>query len=223
MQFSCNPVIIKNPILAIIPAPTTGQLPLPSASAKLKLEKTPFKAPKSQELVAFRKNIEKNELDLVRNIIELNPRYLVSSGDMPTILKEGPRYNALHVAAMEGNTDMCRLILATIENPAFIEFLHGQRNASTDEVSAILLDLYLNMPDKCRSETPLHFAAKFGSVGVIEVLISYPQCKLTKNSDGHLPKDVSIWILIVLSSSWCRLKSWVWVKLHRIVKFGKNA
>uniref|UniRef100_A0A8D8PIF3 Ankyrin repeat and LEM domain-containing protein 2 n=1 Tax=Culex pipiens TaxID=7175 RepID=A0A8D8PIF3_CULPI len=171
-------------------SPTTGQLPLPSASAKLKLEKTPFKAPKSQELVAFRKNIEKNELDLVRNIIELNPRYLVSSGDMPTILKEGPRYNALHVAAMEGNTDMCRLILATIENPAFIEFLHGQRNASTDEVSAILLDLYLNMPDKCRSETPLHFAAKFGSVGVIEVLISYPQCKLTKNSDGHLPKDI---------------------------------
>uniref|UniRef100_A0A1Q3EZQ9 ANKLE2 third alpha/beta domain-containing protein n=1 Tax=Culex tarsalis TaxID=7177 RepID=A0A1Q3EZQ9_CULTA len=170
-------------------SPTTGQQPTPS-SAKLKLEKTPFKAPKSQELVAFRKNIEKNELDLVRNIIELNPRYLVSSGDMPTILKEGPRYNALHVAAMGGNTDMCRLILATIENPAFIEFLHGQRNASTDEVSAILLDLYLNMPDKCRSETPLHFAAKFGSVGVIEVLISYPQCKLTKNSDGHLPKDI---------------------------------
>lgn len=172
-------------------SPTTGQQQPPnSSSTKLKLEKTPFKAPKSQELVAFRKNIEKNELDLVRNIIELNPRYLVSSGDMPTILKEGPRYNALHVAAIEGNTDMCRLILATIENPAFIEFLHGQRNASTDEVSAILLDLYLNMPDKCRSETPLHFAAKFGSVGVIEVLIGYPQCKMTKNSDGHLPKDI---------------------------------
>lgn len=164
--------------------------PLSSTAAKLKLEKTPFKAPKSQELVAFRKNIEKNELDMVRNIIQLNPRYLVSSGDMPTILKEGPRYNALHVAAMEGNADMCRLILGTIENSSFIEFLHGQRNASTDEVSAILLDLYLNMPDKCRSETPLHFAAKFGSVGVIEVLIGYPQCKMTKNSDGNLPKDI---------------------------------
>ncbi|XP_029711644.2 ankyrin repeat and LEM domain-containing protein 2 homolog isoform X2 [Aedes albopictus] len=161
-----------------------------SSTAKLKLEKTPFKAPKSQELVAFRKNIEKNELDMVRNIVQLNPRYLVSSGDMPTILKEGPRYNALHVAAIEGSTDMCKLILQTIENPGFIEFLHGQRNPSTDEVSAILLDLYLNMPDKCRSETPLHFAAKFGSVGVVEVLISYPQCKMTKNSDGHLPKDI---------------------------------
>lgn len=129
---------------------------------------------------------------MVRNIVQLNPRYLVSSGDMPTILKEGPRYNALHVAAIEGSTDMCKLILQTIENPGFIEFLHGQRNPSTDEVSAILLDLYLNMPDKCRSETPLHFAAKFGSVGVVEVLISYPQCKMTKNSDGHLPKDVSV-------------------------------
>lgn len=172
------------------PVPSTAPKSPTSTTSKLKLEKTPFKAPKSQELVAFRKNIEKNELDMVRNIVQLNPRYLVSSGDTPTILKEGPRYNALHVAAIEGNTDMCRLVLQTIENPSFIEFLHGQRNPSTDEVSAILLDLYLNMPDKCRSETPLHFAAKFGSVGVVEVLISYPQCKMTKNCDGHLPKDI---------------------------------
>ncbi|XP_055525620.1 ankyrin repeat and LEM domain-containing protein 2 homolog [Wyeomyia smithii] len=161
-----------------------------STPSKVKAEKTPFKAPKSQELVAFRKLIEKNELDMARNIIQLNPRYLVSSGDMPTILKEGPRYNALHVAAMEGHGEMCKLILRTIENPGFIEFLHGQRNPSTDEVSAILLDLYLNMPDKSRSETPLHFAAKFGSVGAVEVLISYPQCKMTRNSDGLLPKDI---------------------------------
>lgn len=172
------------------PVPSTAPKSPTNSSSKLKLEKTPFKAPKSQELVAFRKNIEKNELDMVRNIVQLNPRYLVSSGDMPTILKEGPRYNALHVAAIVGNTDMCKLILQTIERPGFIEFLHGQRNPSTDEVSAILLDLYLNMPDKCRSETPLHFAAKFGSVGVVEVLISYPQCKMTKNNDGHLPKDI---------------------------------
>lgn len=172
------------------PVPTTAPKSPTSSAAKLKLEKAPFKAPKSQELVAFRKNIEKNELDMVRNIVQLNPRFLVSSGDMPTILKEGPRYNALHVAAMEGRTEMCKLILQTIENPGFIEFLHGQRNPSTDEVSAILLDLYLNMPDKSRSETPLHFAAKFGSVGVVEVLISYPQCKMTKNCEGHLPKDI---------------------------------
>ncbi|XP_065082371.1 ankyrin repeat and LEM domain-containing protein 2 homolog [Ochlerotatus camptorhynchus] len=172
------------------PVPSTAPKSPTSSASKLKLEKTPFKAPKSQELVAFRKNIEKNELDMVRNIVQLNPRYLVSSGDMPTILKEGPRYNALHVGAIEGNTDMCKLILQTIEHPGFIEFLHGQRNPSTDEVSAILLDLYLNMPDKCRSETPLHFAAKFGSAGVVEVLISYPQCKMTRNSDGHLPKDI---------------------------------
>lgn len=174
----------SDPIPSIAPKSPT------SSTFKLKLEKTPFKAPKSQELVAFRKNIEKNELDMVRNIINLNPRYLVSSGDMPTILKEGPRYNALHVAAIEGNTDMCRLVLQTIERPDFIEFLHGQRNASTDEVSAIMLDMYLNMPDKCRSETPLHFAAKFGAVGVVGVLISYSQCKMTKNTDGHLPKEI---------------------------------
>ncbi|XP_058443488.1 ankyrin repeat and LEM domain-containing protein 2 homolog [Malaya genurostris] len=172
------------------PLPTATPKSPTGTPSKLKVEKTPFKAPKSQELVAFRKLIEKNSLDLARDMIQQNPRYLVSSGDMPTILKEGPRYNALHVAAMEASTDMCKLILQTIEKPSFIEFLHGQRNPSTDEVSAILLDLYLNMPDKSRSETPLHFAAKFGAVGVVEVLISYPQCKMTRNTDGQLPKDI---------------------------------
>ena len=121
-----------------------------------------------------------------------NPRYLVSSGDTPTILKEGPRYNALHVCAMSNKAEMCKVILQIIEKPSFIELLHGQRNNATDEVSAILLDLYLNTPDKGRGETPLHFAAKFGALDMIKILISYPQCKMTKNSDGQYPKDVSI-------------------------------
>ena len=40
--------------------------------------------------------------------IEENPRYLVSSGDTPSVLQEGFRYNSLHVA--------CRN-----NQPAFVE------------------------------------------------------------------------------------------------------
>ncbi|XP_058127085.1 ankyrin repeat and LEM domain-containing protein 2 homolog [Anopheles ziemanni] len=151
--------------------------------------KSLFVAPTSQKLVAFRKMIEANNIAEVTATIR-NPRYLVSSGDTPTILKEGPRYNALHITAIEGRAEICRLILQTIENSSYIERLHGQRTNSTDEVSTILLDLYLNTPDKCRSETPLHFAAKHGSVDVVRELIAYPQCQVTPNSDGLYPREI---------------------------------
>ncbi|XP_053678564.1 ankyrin repeat and LEM domain-containing protein 2 homolog [Anopheles nili] len=159
-------------------------------SPKSKAIKSLFVAPTSQKLVAFRKLIEANDVAQVRYIINTNPRYLISSGDTPTIMKEGPRYNALHITAIHGRSEICRLILQTIENAAYIEMLHGQQTPSTTEVSAIMLDLYLNTPDKCRNETPLHFAAKHGWTDVVKELIAYPQCQINPNSDGLYPKDI---------------------------------
>uniref|UniRef100_A0A182TAM9 ANKLE2 third alpha/beta domain-containing protein n=1 Tax=Anopheles maculatus TaxID=74869 RepID=A0A182TAM9_9DIPT len=162
----------------------------PIPSAERKVPKSPFVGPSSQKLVAFRKLIEANNIDEVRTMIQQNPRYLISSGDTPTILKEGPRYNALHITAIEGRSDICRLLLQTIGNPSYIELLHGQRTSSTDEVTAILLDLYLNTPDKCRNETPLHFAAKLGWVAVVKELIAFPQCQVKPNADGLYPREI---------------------------------
>jgi hypothetical protein len=160
-------------------------------SSQPSLEKSIFKAPKSQELVKFRKEIEANNLQSVYDTIWANPRYLISSGDTPSILKEGPRYNALHVAAISKHAKMAKLILQTIEQTQFIELLHGCKNDTTaEEVSLILLESYLNTPDKSRNETPLHFAAKFGAVDVIEVLIAYPLCKMKANAEGQFPKDI---------------------------------
>uniref|UniRef100_A0AAG5DL23 ANKLE2 third alpha/beta domain-containing protein n=1 Tax=Anopheles atroparvus TaxID=41427 RepID=A0AAG5DL23_ANOAO len=171
------------------PSETFSKTGTPTMSSPMKPPKSLFVAPTSQKLVAFRKLIEANNVSEVSVTIQ-NPRYLVSSGDTPTILKEGPRYNALHIAAIEGRSEICRLILQTIENSAYIEKLHGQRTQCTDEVSAILLDLYLNVPDKCRSETPLHFAAKHGSVDVVKELIAYPQCQVVPNADGLYPSAI---------------------------------
>lgn len=151
-----------------------------------------FRGPTSQELVKFRKMIEQADMESARNLISSNPRYLVSSGDTPTILKESFRYNALHVAALSKNARMAKLILETVSNPDFIKLLHGKDDDRTAmDVAEILLDLYLNTPEKGRSETPLHLASKFGAVDVVEVLKSYEKCESTKNSDGLLAKDVS--------------------------------
>ncbi|XP_055304367.1 ankyrin repeat and LEM domain-containing protein 2 homolog isoform X3 [Sitodiplosis mosellana] len=150
-----------------------------------------FRGPTSQELIKFRKMIEQGDKESAQNLIKSNPRYLVSSGDTPTILKESFRYNALHVAAISKNAEMTILVLETVGDPEFIKLLHGKDDDRTaEDVSNILLDLYLNMPEKGRGETPLHLATKFGAASVVEVLTSYRECQSNRNTEGYLPKDI---------------------------------
>lgn len=95
------------------------------------------------------------------------------------------------MAAYSNSAKTCDAILRTVGDPSFVQLLHGKVASSCKEVSEILLDLYLNMPEKGRSETPLHLATKFGAHDVVEVLMSYPQCSISINSEGLQPKDVS--------------------------------
>lgn len=64
----------------------------------------PYDMPTRSDLLAFRKELEAKKLDPARETIERNPCYLINakSGDSPTLLHEGPRYNAMHVAARAG-------------------------------------------------------------------------------------------------------------------------
>lgn len=64
--------------------PTAPSSPLP--------ENANFKGPKSQDLVKFRKAIEKHDFTYVRKCVDENPRYLVSSGDTPQVLQEGKSF-----------------------------------------------------------------------------------------------------------------------------------
>lgn len=167
---------------------TSGVVAIVSASG----DKPSFRGPKSQELVQFRKLIEQSKYDQVRDTAWKNPRFLIGSGDTPALLKESTRYNALHVAALAQNATMCELLLDIVGDPKFIQLLYGAKNAHhCAETGSILQDLYLNMPERGRHETPLHLAAKFGAVDVVNVLTSYAQCTSVRNSDGHLPIDVS--------------------------------
>lgn len=46
-----------------------------------------FKSLKSEDLVVFRRFIENGELDKVKQAVNSNPRFLVSSGDTPSIIQ----------------------------------------------------------------------------------------------------------------------------------------
>ncbi|XP_020300811.1 ankyrin repeat and LEM domain-containing protein 2 isoform X2 [Pseudomyrmex gracilis] len=151
-----------------------------------------FKTLKSQELVSFRKLIENGDLESVKRAVWENPRYLISSGDTPAILQTGYRYNPLHVAAKAGKAQMCEFILNTVGDVKFMQWHSGNVECVTylDPVQ-IMLDLYLNTPDKGLNETPLHFAVKFGFKDVVRVLVSYSQCqKDLRNKYEQLPIDI---------------------------------
>lgn len=89
---------------------------------------------------------------------------------------------------------MCELVLNTITDINFINYLYGEdQHQDPVDRAKILLDLYLNTPDKGLNETPLHFASKFGAVRVVDILVSYPQCDRTlRNKYGHTAADVCI-------------------------------
>ncbi|XP_073829972.1 ankyrin repeat and LEM domain-containing protein 2 [Musca autumnalis] len=156
------------------------------------IETPAFRGPTKQELARFRKCIESDEYERVKQIIWDNPRYLVSSGDTPTSLKEGCRYNAMHICAISNRPQIAKLILKTVSDTKFVDLLTGKKNDQKmcQELCANLLDYYLNIPEKGRSETPLHFAAKYGFLEMVEVLTSYPECKMKPNSEGQLPQEI---------------------------------
>lgn len=107
-------------------------------------------------------------------------------------MQEGPRYNALHIAAKHNRPRIAELILKTVSNVNFIKRLYGAAGENSYVARPeVLLDLYLNTPDKGLNETPLHFAAKYGSIEVIKIFIQYPLLQIcVRNKHQQSPKDV---------------------------------
>ncbi|XP_070618802.1 ankyrin repeat and LEM domain-containing protein 2 isoform X2 [Erythrolamprus reginae] len=152
-----------------------------------------YKSPRTQDLTAkLRKAVEKGDESTFLELIWSNPRYLIGSGDNPTIVQEGCRYNVMHVAAKENQPGICRLLLDTLENPEFMRLMYPDDDTvMLEKRISYIVDLYLNTPDKMVFDTPLHFACKFGNPDVVSVLASHPGIvKNPKNKYNQTPADV---------------------------------
>ncbi|XP_011501859.1 PREDICTED: ankyrin repeat and LEM domain-containing protein 2 [Ceratosolen solmsi marchali] len=181
----------RNGLESILPNPLANSLPTIVVTEE---KSSNFKSLKPQNLTQFRKVIEYGDIESVKTTIWENPRYLVGNGDTPTILHEGCRYNALHVAVKSTQSSaMCELILNTVGDPEFVKLLYGDIDMTRTYVdrASILQDLYLNTPDKGLNETPLHFAAKYGLKDCVRSLLTYSQCLRTPlNKHEQTPADI---------------------------------
>ncbi|KAH0625549.1 hypothetical protein JD844_015107 [Phrynosoma platyrhinos] len=152
-----------------------------------------YKSPRTQDLTAkLRKTVERGDETAFLELIWSNPRYLIGSGDNPTIVQEGCRYNVMHVAAKENQPGICRLLLNTLENPEFMRLMYPDDDRiMLQKRIRYIVDLYLNTPDKMGFDTPLHFACKFGNSDVVSVLASHPNAvKNLPNKYGQTPAEV---------------------------------
>ncbi|KAK1800799.1 hypothetical protein P4O66_005980, partial [Electrophorus voltai] len=152
-----------------------------------------FKSPRTQDLTAkLRRVVEQGDKEAFKKLVWSNPRYLIGSGDNPTIVQEGCRYNVLHVAAKENQAGMAHLILETLESLEFMRLMYpNDQETMLMQRTDHIVDLYLNTSDKGSNETPLHFACKFGCPDVVNVLCSHPAIdKNLRNKHGQKPSSV---------------------------------
>uniref|UniRef100_A0A8C7HM29 Ankyrin repeat and LEM domain containing 2 n=1 Tax=Oncorhynchus kisutch TaxID=8019 RepID=A0A8C7HM29_ONCKI len=168
--------------------------PTASGTLPVNLERAnEFRSPRTQDLTAKLRNaVEKGDKEAFSKLVWDNPRYLIGSGDNPTIVHEGCHYNVLHVAAKENQSGMVQLLLDTLESPDFMRLMYpDDQEAMLHQRIRYLVDLYLNTPDKASNETPLHFACKFGCPDVVNVLCSHPATdKHRQNKYNQKPSTV---------------------------------
>ncbi|NXK85818.1 ANKL2 protein, partial [Formicarius rufipectus] len=171
----------------------TDGLCSPESETASKERANSYKSPRTQDLTAkLRKAVEKGDTTTFSELIWSNPRYLIGSGDNPTIVQEGCRYNVMHVAAKENQPGICQLLLDTLENPEFMRLMYPDDNEGMlKNRIQYIVDLYLNTPDKMGFDTPLHFACKFGNLDVVNVLTSHPAIvKNPRNKYDQTPAEV---------------------------------
>lgn len=82
-------------------------------------------------------------------------------------IKEGCRYNVMHVAAKENQAGIAQLLLDTLENPDFMRLMYpDDQEGMLQKRIRYIVDLYLNTPDKAVKVALFHLALTVSADGL---------------------------------------------------------
>jgi hypothetical protein len=149
-------------------------------------------APKQPELNRLRGSIEMGELESFNRSVQSNPRFLVSSGDTPVALQKSCKWNALHIAARSNQVAIAESLMNSLKDDEFWMKLYPcDTKEAREKRKAYVIDLYLNSPEIGSCATPLHFAAKFGYIEMVEFLLIQPGVDVVaQDKFGQTANDV---------------------------------
>uniref|UniRef100_A0AC35G3X8 Uncharacterized protein n=2 Tax=Panagrolaimus sp. PS1159 TaxID=55785 RepID=A0AC35G3X8_9BILA len=165
----------KNPISKML-TPTSGMHTRNEDGYR-----SPFPKLRPQELSKFLKLLQNHDNIEAIKYMDENPHYFIDmSIDQPSILHIGCRHNALHICARYGNLFIAMEIMRRIRDLKYISNIYNT-SASIEETSDILIDRFLNNPDKQARRTPILWAARQGFLKFVMFISSFPQLQFPDN------------------------------------------
>ncbi|KAI1713971.1 ankyrin repeat and LEM domain-containing protein 2 like protein [Ditylenchus destructor] len=152
---------------------------------------SPYRSVPTSCLSQLRQAIEKKDDQTFDALLAENPRFLVNtSNDLPTIIHEGFRYNALHVSCRSSNMYAVDKIMRLITDFNWLIDAFGTDMHVADR-SKNLQEAFINTPDLGEYNVPLHYACKFGSTGIVRILVGNRYCKKSPvNKYKESPMDL---------------------------------
>lgn len=119
----------------------------------------------------MRKAIEQKNNEKFEELIKENPRFIINIDiDSASILQEGYRFNAMHIACRSTNLYVVQRLLFLITDLEWLTHVFNT-NSCVEERSEYLVDSLINTPDLIENNTPLHYACKFPNLKIVELLL----------------------------------------------------